>query len=65
MPASCEEREPLMELDTAFTLLVIVAAVGLHPEAEPTLHRLELAFRFWRNGYSWHAAWHLAERWSR
>lgn len=52
----------MIGLDTAFVLVIAIAAVGLHPETEPTLHRLELAFRFWRNGYSWQAAWRLAER---
>jgi hypothetical protein len=51
-----------MPLDLAFVLAVIAAAVVVHPETEPTLHRIELAYRLWRNGYSWHAAWHLAER---
>jgi hypothetical protein len=48
--------------DLALVLAVIAAAIVLHPDTEQTLHRIELAFRFWRNGYSWHAAWHLAER---
>jgi hypothetical protein len=52
----------LMPLDLAFVLIVIAFAVGLHPETRPTLERLDLAIRFRKNGYSWHAAWHLAAR---
>jgi hypothetical protein len=61
VPADAKGRA-LMPLDLAFVLAVIAAAVVVHPETEPTLHRIELAYRLWRNGYSWHAAWHLAER---
>jgi hypothetical protein len=52
----------MIGLDTAVVLGIAIAAIAVHPETEATLHRLELAFRLWRNGYSWHAAWHLAER---
>jgi hypothetical protein len=61
VPADAEGGA-VMPLDLAFVLLVAIAAIALNPDTEPTLHRLELAFRLWRNGYSWHAAWHLAER---
>jgi hypothetical protein len=48
--------------DLALVIAIIAAAIALHPDTEQTLHRIELAFRFWRNGYTWHAAWHIAER---
>lgn len=51
-----------MNADTMLVLVVGVLAVVLHPGAREGLHRLDIAWRFRRKyGYTWRAAWRLAE----
>ncbi len=50
------------EPDLIIVLGVLAAIAMAHPETEAKLHRLALAMRFWRNGYSLRRAWRLADR---
>ena len=50
-----------MDHDLAIVLGVAVIAAAAYPGTQEALHRIDCALRFWRNGYSWRAAWRLAE----
>lgn len=50
-----------MHADTVLILIVAIVAVAFNPRAEALLHRFSTAWRFWRNRYSWRAAWRLSE----
>ena len=51
-----------MDLDLAIVLGVLVLVAVIHPDTEAKLHRVSLALRFWRSGYSLRRAWRLSDR---
>ena len=50
-----------LNLDTEIVIAVLALAALLNPDARAWLRRARTALRFYRNGYRWRSAWHLAE----
>lgn len=51
-----------MAPDLALVLIVALLALLFGFDARAFADRLDTAFRFWRNRYTWRAAWRLSER---